>query len=169
MTVCNIPLFSHIVLECVFVSIVVEVGFTSSIYPVRESSGSVSVCAEVFTPDIRCPVDEAFNLTLLVIERTARKVIIILNDYVIMSTYVFIAVFPDDFYAPVISKLEFEPCFRTACTSDIVIKEDAIVEEIETFALLLHTSQRDLIKINPKSAMIEISDPTDSKRESVCL
>ena len=52
------------------------VGFTSTIYSVREDSGlvTVTVCAEVFTPAKSCPVDVAFNLSLLVTDRTACKV-----------------------------------------------------------------------------------------------
>ena len=82
----------------------------------------------------------------------------------------FISVFPDDFDAPFISYLVFEPCQRTACsTSDILIREDTKVELTETISLGLQTSQSDLIRLDPQSAMIEISDAADSKRESVCV
>ena len=74
-----------------------------------------------------------------------------------------------DYYAPPISYLEFEPCFRRTCIFNIVIREDAIVEETKTISLGLQTSQSDLIRLNPQSAMIEISDSTDSKRDSMCV
>ena len=82
----------------------------------------------------------------------------------------FISVFPDDFDAPYISYLVFEPCRTTACsTSDILIIEDTKVEQTETISLGLHTSQSDLIRLDPRSALIEISDSADSKRVCVCV
>ena len=82
----------------------------------------------------------------------------------------FISVFPDDFDAPYISYLVFEPCQRTACsTSDILIREDTKVELTETISLRLQTSQSDLIRLDPQSALIEISDSADSKRKCVCV
>ena len=50
------------------------VGFTSTIYNARENSGYVRVCAQIFTPDISCPIDVVLNLTLIIDERTACKV-----------------------------------------------------------------------------------------------
>ena len=82
----------------------------------------------------------------------------------------FISVFPDDFDAPYISYLVIEPCQRTACsTSDILIIEDTEVEQTEMISLGLQTSQSDLIRLDPRSALIEISDSDDSKRECVCV
>ena len=147
------------------------VGFTSNIYSARENSGYVSVCAQIFTPDIRCPIDVVLNLTLIIDERDACKVNYIdsINDYVIMNMCSFL-VFPDDFDAPYISYLVFEPCRKTACsTSDILIIEDTKVELTETISLGLQTSQSDLIRLDPQSALIEISDSADSKRERVCV
>ena len=82
----------------------------------------------------------------------------------------FISVFPDDFDAPYISHLVFEPCQRTACsTSDILIIEDTKVELTETISLGLQTLQCDLISLDPQHALIEISDSANSKRECVCV
>ena len=63
------------------------VGFTSTIYSARENSGYVRVCAQIFTPDITCPIDVVLNLTLIIDERTAGKVNYIdsINDYVIVN------------------------------------------------------------------------------------
>ena len=54
------------------------VGFTSDVYSVSEGSGLIDnrICVEIFTPDISCPVDVAFNLSLLVYDGTAGRCIV---------------------------------------------------------------------------------------------
>ena len=57
----------------------------------------------------------------------------------------------------------FAPCQRSICTSDIVIADDEIVEEVETIALILQSPHLDFIRLDPSSATINITDPSDSK------
>ena len=76
MTVCSLQLDQYLYHSRISISTVAIVGFTSDAYSVSEGSGLIDnrICAYVFTPDMRCPVDVAFNLSLLVYDRTAGKI-----------------------------------------------------------------------------------------------
>ena len=60
-------------LDCVIILSfsVVMVGFTKETYEVQERNATVVVCVRVLSPAISCPLNRAFNLTLLITDQTA--------------------------------------------------------------------------------------------------
>ena len=53
-----------IFIDASFVSLVAVVGLEKTIYEVSDDVGVVTVCAIVYIPDIICPIQFAFNVTL---------------------------------------------------------------------------------------------------------
>ena len=47
------------------------VGLERTCYEVTENVGAVNVCAVVYSPNVLCPIDYAFNVSLSVCEGTA--------------------------------------------------------------------------------------------------
>ena len=46
------------------------VGLERTCYEVSEDAGAVNVCAVVYSPDVPCPIDFAFDVSLSVCERS---------------------------------------------------------------------------------------------------
>ena len=144
--------------------VVATVGFDSTAYTVLESDGVLRVCATVTIPPVGCPVNTAFTINLRVERGTAgTNTTELVFHTATMYFHAFCAGYPDDYDAPSSVPMEFSACSRQSCANiDIVSSEQ--VEAVETFSLLLVTSQERL-KLHPNYTTVDIIDD----RTSMCI
>ena len=62
---------TNIICGQIFSSVDARVGFENTSYIVDENIGVVEICARVFQPVIRCPIEFAFNLIFNTIDGPA--------------------------------------------------------------------------------------------------
>ena len=129
---------------------------------VREGDGSVLVCANVTRPDIPCPVAFEFNVTFSVRDITTGTpcyVLVQLVSSFLSFVFHFTCSAGSNDYSGVPATMTFSRCNQRKCV-DVSVKNDAIVENTESFSIrLTRPSGLDSrITLTSTATVVEIMD-----------
>ena len=138
-------------------------------YQVDEADGFVEICAMVFEPDIVCPIEFEFNVSLQTCDGSAsegNEVLILLNMYnfAVRLEHMFYFTVSIVDYGEVETILMFRACETRACTN-VAIVDDNVAELTERFSVkLIRTDGLDpRITLDPVVAEVEIIDDDDGE------
>ncbi|CAI8036548.1 hypothetical protein GBAR_LOCUS20478 [Geodia barretti] len=117
---------------------VLIVSFDKAVYDVQETSRNLTVCVEVTSPNVSCPVKTSFSLSFFILGYTAIN--------------------PEDFVAEFYTAIEFTPCSKRWCAPPITIVNDQQLEQEELFDLILLSDNPELVTPHPSHAIVNIHD-----------